>query len=104
MRTGNVIIRRNTKLGWNVREAMMINTDNNFMMDDESPRHISELEKNSRFPTGVGQIERGECEFRARNPMACTFCTFGHMLCCHYPMTCDEAQCSHYEEASVDDG
>ena len=25
------------------------------------------------------------------------FCQYGHMTECHYPMTCEEAECSHYE-------
>lgn len=52
-------------------------------MDDEGRKHIAELEKNSRFPTGVGQIERGECEDGGLTPMACMFCPYGHMLECH---------------------
>ena len=34
-------------------------------------------------------------------PMAAMFCSFGHMLECHYPMRCLEAKCDHlsrYEE------
>lgn len=27
----------------------------------------------------------------------CTFCPYGHMLECHYPNTCEEAECSHWE-------
>jgi hypothetical protein len=29
------------------------------------------------------------------NLMRAFFCSTGHMLECHYPMTCDEAKCSH---------
>ncbi len=29
-------------------------------------------------------------------PIACMFCHCGHMMECHYPKTCREAQCSHY--------
>ena len=28
----------------------------------------------------------------------CMFCSYGHMLECHYPFTCDEAECSHYQQ------
>ena len=28
---------------------------------------------------------------------AAFFCMTGHMLECHYPMSCQEAECSHYE-------
>ncbi len=29
------------------------------------------------------------------NMMAAFFCSYGHMLECHFPMTCEEADCSH---------
>jgi len=29
------------------------------------------------------------------NMLAAMFCTYGHMLECHYPQTCSEAECSH---------
>jgi hypothetical protein len=67
-------------------------------MDNESQKVIEELEKHSRFPTGTGKIERDECEMGAISPVSCMFCPYGHMLECHYPFTCDEAECSHYQE------
>lgn len=27
----------------------------------------------------------------------CMFCSYGHMLECHYPLTCEEAECDHYK-------
>jgi hypothetical protein len=30
------------------------------------------------------------------NPMQAMYCPFGHMLECHIPMTCREADCYHY--------
>lgn len=71
---------------------------------DEVADMIKEIEAHSRFPTGAGKIERGKCELGARNPITCMFCSCGHMLECHYPQTCEEARCSHWEEASADDG
>lgn len=38
------------------------------------------------------------------NPMAAMFCPYGHMMECHYPMNCEQAQCSHltrYREADL---
>jgi hypothetical protein len=29
-------------------------------------------------------------------PMAAMVCPFGHMLECHYPMDCEEAECDHF--------
>jgi len=28
--------------------------------------------------------------------MRCMFCSYGHMLECHYPLTCEGAECDHY--------
>lgn len=38
------------------------------------------------------------------NLFAAFFCTTGHMLECHYPMSCDEAQCSHLAGYMAEDG
>lgn len=31
------------------------------------------------------------------NPQQAMFCPYGHMLECHIPMTCREAECGHYK-------
>lgn len=49
------------------------------------------------YPAGVELIESGGCPLGAGSPMACMFCCYGHMLECHYPMDCAEANCSHYQ-------
>lgn len=64
-------------------------------MDDQSRINIEEAEKIGG-PTGIGKIDRGECPTGATSPMACMFCPYGHMLECHFPLTCEEAECSHY--------
>lgn len=66
-------------------------------MSQESRQQLKKLEENSRFPTGVGRIDRGECPLGSLTPMSCMFCEFGHMLECHHPYTCDEIECSHYD-------
>jgi hypothetical protein len=68
-------------------------------MDEQSEKNIEEAEKLLGHATGIGKIQRGECPFHAFSPMACMFCFYGHMLSCHYPLTCDEAKCEHYLEA-----
>lgn len=50
----------------------------------------------SRYPRGVGVIALGSCPMGAISPVACMFCECGHMLECHHPMTCEEAECDHY--------
>ena len=48
--------------------------------------------------SGIDKILKGECPLNTLSPMACTFCGFGHMLYCHYPLTCDEAKCDHIKD------
>lgn len=75
------------------------------MMDEQTRASIKEIEEHSRFPTGIGRMERGECPRGFLSPMACMLCPNGHMLCCHFPLTCEEAQCSHYQqEMGAEDG
>ena len=45
---------------------------------------------------GVIKTTTGQCPLGAVSPMACMFCEFGHMTDCHHPLTCQEAECSHY--------
>lgn len=47
--------------------------------------------------TGIELIQIGKCPVNATSPIACMFCPYGHMLECHYPKTCAEAVCSHYQ-------
>ena len=46
---------------------------------------------------GVVKTSTGLCPLGSSSPMACMFCQFGHMTECHYPATCEEAHCSHYQ-------
>jgi len=32
---------------------------------------------------------------QCQHPMQSMFCSFGHMLECHYPYSCQDAGCSH---------
>lgn len=47
---------------------------------------------------GSTKTMRGNCPLGGTNPMACMLCSFGHMTECHYPLTCQEAECSHYRQ------
>ena len=31
-------------------------------------------------------------------PFACMMCPYGHMTSCHFPYTCEEADCDHYHQ------
>lgn len=68
----------------------------------------------SNYPAGIDLISAGKCPRGAVSPMACMICPTGHMLECHHPMTCEEANCyhlqadqlegddsDHYEEGSI---
>jgi hypothetical protein len=47
------------------------------------------------YPAGIELVQSGRCPNGAMSPIACMFCSSGHMLECHYPMDCQEAQCFH---------
>ena len=66
-------------------------------MDAESRKRIDEIERQSGKPSGVGKMDRGECPLGCINTLGCFFCSYGHILHCHYPLTCDEAECGHYD-------
>ena len=53
---------------------------------------------------GAVKTSTGQCPLGGTSPMACMFCRFGHMTDCHYPLTCEEANCSHYQEETIDAG
>ena len=49
------------------------------------------------YEPGITLIRECRCPRHASHAMACWFCPFGHATECHYPQTCEEAQCSHLE-------
>lgn len=65
-------------------------------MDEQSRKNIDDLERETGKPTGIGKLDRGECPLGYAYGLACMFCPYGHILECHYPLTCSEAKCSHY--------
>lgn len=52
-----------------------------------------------KWKPGVEKIIEGKCERGMSRPIDCIFCMQGHMMECHYPKTCQEAQCSHLKLA-----
>ncbi len=48
---------------------------------------------------GTEIITEDECNpnCHCHNPMQAHFCMEGHMTECHSGMTCEEAECSHYQ-------
>ncbi|MFQ6076935.1 MAG: hypothetical protein ACE5Z5_12545 [Candidatus Bathyarchaeia archaeon] len=65
-------------------------------MGEDIEKELMKLPPEMRYQTGVWKTTHGECPRGGFTPMACMFCPYGHMLECHYPMTCEEAQCDHY--------
>lgn len=45
---------------------------------------------------GTDEVLVSNPNCRCWHPMAAMTCPFGHMLECHFPMTCEEAQCEHF--------
>lgn len=62
-----------------------------------------EMARQQTESMGATKTMRGECPLGGANPMACMFCHFGHMTECHYPATCEEAKCSHYQQVINDE-
>lgn len=56
-----------------------------------------------KYEPGMVRIEAGECPRGAKTLIACTLCPVGHMLECHYNMTCEKAQCSHLVKYDEDE-
>ena len=61
------------------------------------------LPLDGKYEPGIVKIKNGSCPMNANNihPLSCMFCPTGHLLECHFPDTCEKAQCSHvskYEE------
>lgn len=48
---------------------------------------------------GMDLIRAGRCPLGAQHPMACWTCPVGHATECHFPSTCEEAQCGHLAAA-----
>jgi len=70
------------------------------MPDDEASR-IASKEVDS---LGVVKTSTGQCPLGGVNAMACMFCQFGHMTECHYPASCEEANCSHHQAEVINVG
>lgn len=48
-----------------------------------------------KYEPGMTKITEARCPIGATNPIACWPCLYGHATECHYPLSCEEAQCSH---------
>jgi len=60
------------------------------------------LPLDGKYEPGIARIAAGECPLNAKSAMACTFCMVGHMLECHWKMTCSQAKCSHLAKYDKD--
>ncbi len=66
------------------------------IMTPETRARLTIEDADAKYPSGIGKIDRGECPRGMAHGAACMFCPYGHMLECHYPKTCQEAECGHY--------
>ena len=55
-------------------------------------------------PRGIDLVRKGECPTGDTTPIACMLCPYGHMTDCHYPHTCEDVECSHYQMAKEAEG
>ncbi|MBA7666061.1 hypothetical protein ES703_74136 [subsurface metagenome] len=78
-----------TKLKKEIAERLVQNG-----VTEEEAQQIAAKEVESM---GMYKIATGNCPLVAVSPLACMFCEYGHMLDCHYPHDCKEAECSHYQ-------
>ena len=68
---------------------------------EDEANQVASKEVNS---LGIVKTSNGLCPLGLASPMACMFCHFGHMTDCHYPATCEEVNCSHYQSEVIDAG
>lgn len=54
-----------------------------------------------KYPAGMDVIRAGKCPLGFSLPSACFSCTRGHMTECHFPLTCEQAQCEHKQQSRV---
>lgn len=80
------------------REAMISDLSSE-MVKNGWPQEEAQKQATERIDSmGATKTLTGTCPLGQNNPMACIFCSYGHITECHYPHTCKEAECSHYQE------
>lgn len=52
--------------------------------------------------TGIELFQSGKCPDPNPPMTGCMFCPFGHLTECHYPYTCDNDYCHHYDHLEKD--
>ena len=52
---------------------------------------------------GATKTKLGLCPLGKISAIACMFCSYGHMTECHFPLDCKEANCSHYQQAELEE-
>jgi hypothetical protein len=67
------------------------------MKFDIDETEAQEMAKREVERMGVYRTNNGSCPRGCDNVMACMFCPTGHTTECHYPYSCEEANCGHYQ-------
>jgi len=57
--------------------------------------------EDNNWHQGQQRISDGTCPLLKVSVLACQCCYYGHFLECHHPYTCEEAECSHYQEEMI---
>jgi hypothetical protein len=78
-------------------ESLMKKLAEQLMAFDISEAVAREMAKTEVEKMGIYRVEHGTCPRGCNNAMACQFCPTGHMTDCHYPYSCKEANCGHYQ-------
>jgi hypothetical protein len=52
---------------------------------------------------GSGEILVANPACVCPSPVQVMVCPYGHLLECHYQMTCEQAECGHYKAATEED-
>jgi hypothetical protein len=79
-------------------EVMIAEISSQLVKDGLSTQEAQKQATEQIDSMGATKTLTGKCPLGARNPMACMLCSYGHMVSCHYPLSCDEANCNHYSE------
>lgn len=80
------------------RETLIANLSaelvkNGFPQEEAQKQATEKIDAMGSVKTLTGTCPRG-----GMSPTACMFCPYGHMTDCHWPLTCEEAECSHYQQ------
>jgi len=57
----------------------------------------------TQYEPGMAKIDQALCPIGEVNYLACMFCVHGHLLECHHPKNCADANCQHWQARIAED-